>query len=122
MKKIITILIAGILVTGCVSKREVVNTANNNVSYNIKPETKSIVRAGRFWFLFIPIGFGPRKYEDRKEKVIHRFNRQNNCDAISGGQIIDRKIIIPLIIVSYSTHWTTLKGKPCILKTDSLKR
>jgi hypothetical protein len=115
MKKITATLLIAVLFTSCVSKREMISTANQTTNYNVKDETSATVTSGRLWILFIPIGLGPRKYEDRKAKVEQRFLNRTGADAIQNGKIVDRKIIIPLIVVSYSTHWTKLTGKPCVI-------
>jgi len=117
MKKTITILLASlILATGCVSKRETINTGLSSVNYDVLPESKIQTNGTRLWILFIPIGIGKIKYENRKEIAIQRFLKRNGADAIQNGQIIDRKIIIPLIVVNYSYRWTVLRGKPLKIK------
>ncbi|MES2134478.1 MAG: hypothetical protein V4506_19180 [Bacteroidota bacterium] len=121
MKTIIIALLCITTLIGCVSKRESINTANQTVSYTVKDPYKTKATGSRLWILFIPIGIGANKYDTRKEKVIHRFMKQTKADAIMSGQIVDRKIIIPLIVVNYSFRFCTLTGKPCYFKTDSIK-
>ena len=106
---------------GCVTKRETINTISPSLKYTFKDETQVNTMGTRLWILFIPIGFGAKSYEARKEKAIQRFLKHNSCDAILNGKIVDRKIIIPLIAVTYSYRWCNLVGKPCVIKSDTLK-
>ncbi len=122
MQKLITILLIVILVTGCVSKREAINTANQVAHYQVKEKTKARATGTRLWILFIPIGIGANKYDTRKEKVIHRFMKHTRADAIQAGEIVDRKFVIPLIVVNFSFRICTITGKPCYLQTDSLNK
>lgn len=116
MQKLLTILLAGILVTGCVSKRETINTGLSSINYEVLPETKVQTNGTRLWITFIPIGIGKIKYENRKEAAIQRFLKRNNADAIQNGQIVDRRVVIPLIVITYSYKWTVLRGKPLKIK------
>lgn len=117
MKKAILILLCAVLFgTSCVHERELINQVTEVSAYDIRPAVKCKVSAGRIWVLFIPIGYGGRKYSTRRDKVQQKFLKKNKCDAISSGQIIDRKIIIPLILVNFSVHWTVLTAKPAIIK------
>ena len=118
MKKTIIILFlaALTLATSCVSKRETLNTGLSSINYEVLPETKVQTNGTRLWILFIPIGIGKIKYENRKEIAVQRFLKRNNADAIQNGQIIDRRVVIPLIVVTYSYKWTVLRGKPLKIK------
>lgn len=121
MKKIIGIMIiSSCILTSCVAKRELISTVSQNLKYRVLPEANTTVATGRVWILFIPIGFGPRKYTTRKEKAMHGFLKQNKADAILNGEIVDRKVIIPLILINISSHWTKVTGKPGVLEVDSL--
>jgi hypothetical protein len=80
------------------------------------PEEKVQTNGTRLWVLFIPIGIGKIKYENRKELAIQRFLKRTNADAIQNGMIVDKKIVIPLIVVTYSYRWTVLRGKPLKIK------
>lgn len=116
MVKTIYILLAAVLFTACVSKRETLNTTSASINYEVMPEAKVSVNGGRLWLLFIPIGLGSFKHETQREKAIHRFLKHNNADAIASGELVHRKIIIPLIVVNFSYRWATLKGKPAKIK------
>jgi len=117
MKKIVPIALSiAILFASCVSKRELISTTDPNFKYKVKEEASSTVTSNKLWILFIPIGPGPRKYGARKEKVTHRFLKQNEADAIQNGTIVDKKVIVPLILINYSTHWTKLTGRPCVIE------
>ena len=116
MQKIIIalLLICGLL--GCVSKRETINTGLSSLNYEVLPESKVQTNGTRLWITFIPIGLGKIKYENRKEAAIQRFLKRNNADAIQNGKIVDRRIVVPLILITYSYKWTVLQGKPLKLK------
>lgn len=116
MQKLLIPLITMALLLGCVSKREAINTANTTTAYDVKEKTKDRATGTRLWILFIPIGVGANKYDTRKEKVIHRFMKHTGADAIMTGEIVDRKFIIPLILVNFSFRICTITGKPCYLK------
>ena len=118
MKKFIVIALSLTVLTSCVSKREIISTTDSNFKYKVKEEASSTVTSNKLWILFIPIGPGPRKYSDRKEKVTQKFLKQNEADAIQSGTIVDRKVIIPLILINWSTHWTKLEGRPCVLNNQ----
>lgn len=117
MKKLLSILFISSIMLSCVSKRETINTGLSGVNYEVLPEEKVQTNGTRLWILFVPIGIGKIKYDNRKELAIHRFLKKTNADAIQNGMIVDRKVIIPLILINYSYRWTVLKGKP--LKTKS---
>ncbi len=117
MKKTITVLLTAILfATGCVSHRETINTGLSTMNYETLPEQKVQTNGTRLWILFIPIGIGKIKYENRKEIAIQRFLKRTGADAIQNGMIVDRKLVIPLIVVTYSYKWTVLRGKPLKIK------
>ena len=116
MKKVLPIIIASVLMFSCVSKRETINTGLGGMSYDVLPEEKVQTNGTRLWLLFIPIGIGKIKYENRKELAIQRFLKRTNADAIQNGMIVDRKVVIPLIVVTYAYKWTVLKGKPLKIK------
>jgi hypothetical protein len=116
MKKILPIIIASVLMFSCVSKRETINTGLSSTTYDVLPEEKVQTNGTRLWILFIPIGIGKIKYENRKELAIQRFLKRTNADAIQNGMIVDKKIVIPLIVVTYSYRWTVLRGKPLKIK------
>jgi hypothetical protein len=122
MKNLIIVLITAALVTGCIAKRETLNTTSSGINYRVGEETKARVMGSRLWITFIPIGIGPFKYDTQREKVIHRFLKHTKAEAITGGRIKVRKIIIPLILVNYSLRICTITGKPCYLQSDTLKK
>jgi hypothetical protein len=122
MKKLLTITLIALFISSCVSKRETMAAHGldnlNRDSYIINESATASVNSNRFWFLFIPIG--GKSYEARKNKVIQRFLKQNKADGIIAAEIVDKKIIIPLIVVTYSFRRMTLTGKPCVIKTDNV--
>lgn len=121
MKKLIITAFTSLVLAGCVSKRESINTTSQVTRYEIKEEVKTNASGVRLWLLFIPIGIGSNKYETRKEKVIHRFNKKTKSDAIQNGEIVDRKIIVPLILVNLSIRFCSIKGKPCYIVNEIKK-
>ena len=116
MKKLLPIIIASVLMFSCVAKRETINTGLSSMTYDVLPEKKVQTNGTRLWLLFIPIGIGKIKYENRKELAIQRFLKRTGADAIQNGMIVDRKVIVPLIVITYSYKWTVLKGKPLKIK------
>lgn len=116
MRKILAITILSMVLVSCVSHRETINTGLGSMAYTPGEETKVQTNGSRIWLLFIPIGVGKIKYENRKELAIQRFLKRTGADAIQNGKIVDRKIIIPLLIVNYSYKWTVLKGTPLKIK------
>jgi len=88
----------------------------NREAYTIKEEATSISRTNKFWILFFP--FGGKSEEKREAQCFKRFMEDNKADGIIAGKYIHKKITVPLIVFTYSYKWTTLKGKPFIIKTD----
>jgi hypothetical protein len=117
MKRLLVITIASTIMFSCVTKRETINTGLSSMAYDVLPEEKVQTNGTRLWILFIPIGIGKIKYGNRKELAIQRFLKRTGADAIQNGMIVDKKIIIPLILVNYSYRWTVLKGKPLKVKS-----
>ena len=116
MRKLIIALLCITALVSCVSKRETINTGLASINYEVLPEAKIQTNGTRLWITFIPIGIGKIKYENRKELAIQRFLKRNNADAIQNGQIVDRRVVIPLILITYSYKWTVLRGKPLKIK------
>ena len=118
MKKITILLFLTSLLFSCVSKRETINTGLAGMNYEVGEETKVQTNGTRLWILFIPIGIGKIKYENRKEAAIQRFLKKTGADAIQNGMIVDKRVTIPLIVVNYSYKWTVLKGKALKVKAQ----
>lgn len=116
MKKTIYILLIAALFASCVSKRETITTTASGVNYDILPEAKATANGSRLWILFIPIGIGTFKFENQKEKAVHKFLKRNNADAVANAKLTYKKIVIPLILVNYSYRWCTIKGTPAKIK------
>lgn len=116
MIKTIYILLAVVLLTACVAKRETITTTAPGVNYDMLPEGKATANGSRLWILFIPIGIGNFKYENQKQKAVHKFLKHNNADAVANAKLTYKKIVIPLILVNYSYRWCTIKGTPAKIK------
>jgi hypothetical protein len=115
MKNILMLILLLVFTSSCVSRRETITTINPDLKYHIKDPASVTVGTGRIWILFIPFGGGPRTYTARKEKAIHGFLKQNEADAIAHGTIVDRKVVIPLILITFSSRWAILTGKPAVI-------
>lgn len=124
MKKIILILLTAFVLTSCVTGTKLIpSTAPaDNKAYTVLKEDKTSTVRNRIWLLFIPITIGPKSEETREERCLKRVLKQNNADGIVTGRYIHRKIVIPLIFVTYSWRSTTLLATPFKLNTDTLKK
>lgn len=121
MKKTLLIALAAILISSCVTGRKtgaVTGIENlNRDAYTVMPETKSISRTNKIWFLFFP--FGGKSETKREEQCLNRMIKDNHADGVMAQKYVHKKITVPLIVVTYSYKYTILTGKPYALKTDS---
>ena len=124
MKKSILISLITVIVTSCTTGTKLMQSTApaDKTLYTILPEDKTSTVRNRIWLLFMPITIGPRSEETREERCLKRVLKQNNADGIIAGRYVHRKIVIPLIFVTYSWRSTTLLATPFKLNTDTLKK
>ncbi len=122
MKKIITITLCAALLSSCITGTKMQQVSGienlNRNAYTLLPEKQSVSRTNRIWVLFF--GFGGKSEEKREAQCYKRMLKDNQADGVMAGKFVHKKVTIPLIVFTYSYRFTTLTGKPFILKTDSV--
>lgn len=84
--------------------------------YIIVPDIKGVSQANRFWILFIPIG--GKSTTKRQTQAYQRAIRDARCDGMFEPQYREHKIVIPLIVFTYSHRMTIVTGKGYRLKVN----
>lgn len=121
MRNLFFIALSALFLSSCITgtKTAAVSGIENlpRDSYTILDEKTEIARTNKVWFLFIP--FHSKSEEKREAQCYERMIKQYHADGIIGAKYVHRKITIPLIVITYSYKYTTLTGKPFVIKTDT---
>ena len=124
MKTLILIISSVILFSGCVTSTKFAtsNAPVDKTMYKVLPEEKTATARNRIWILFIPITIGPKSEEKREGRCLNRLLNQSKADGIVSGKYVHRKLVIPLIVFTYSHRNTILTATPFKLKSDTLTK
>lgn len=86
--------------------------------YTVMNTVTGVSRSNRIWILFIP--FGGKSETKRREQAYRRAIAKCGCDGLLQPVYSERKVPVPLIVVSYFHRKTTVSGKGYRIKVDSV--
>jgi len=87
--------------------------------YVILDNVIGVAHSSRVWILFIP--FGGTKKSKLREKAYKNALDNCHCDGVLQPVYSEKKIPIPLIVISYVYRKTSVTGKAYRIKTDKEK-
>lgn len=115
MKKTIYAAALCLLLINCTS--HTVNNADqlqlDQQHYLVKEAVSNSSSSFRLWLLFIP--FGGKSYKQLEQKAYKRA--KGNYDALANVTYTHRKVVLPLIVVTFSIRIVDIEGAAIEYKT-----
>jgi hypothetical protein len=132
MKKLIVLMAFSALLSSCQSvphnfQGQSINSLNEDTGINnlkredlvITSNVESERSFNKFWLLFIPFGRSGKTGEDhRRERVYLDACKLNKIDGILQPKFETKKLVIPLIVISYVRYKTHVVGRGYNIKQD----